>query len=75
MSHSLLAQQRRSYRAQLKEREEEVGRRRGVMTKLKSEQDWIFASSTQEKGRKGLMLSHLWCPNDLPTSIQGYGVE
>ena len=54
----------------LKEIEKEVDRRCDCMTILKREQEWTFPAQlgqlTTKQGRKGLLLSHLWCPDDLP---------
>ena len=40
------------------------------MTILKSGQQWTLPAQLgqlkTEKGGKGLLLSHLWCPDDLP---------
>ena len=51
------------------EKKEEVDRRRGGKTILKSGQGWALPAQlgqmkTGEDG-KGLLRSHLWCPNKL----------
>ena len=56
--------------AQLKEREEEIDRRRGGKTVLKSGQEWTLPAQlgqlkTGQSGN-GLLQSHLCWPNELP---------
>ena len=50
------------------EKEEEVDRRRGWKTILKSGQGWILPAHLGQlktvQDVKGLLRSHLWCPND-----------
>ena len=62
--------ERRSYRAQLKEREEEVDTRSDGMAILNSGQELTFPAQLGQlkkgQGGKGLLLSYLWCPEDLP---------
>ena len=46
-----------------------MDRRRGGKTKLKSGQGWTLLAQLGQlktgQGGKGLLRSHLWCPNDL----------
>ena len=50
------------------EKEEEVDRRRGGKTISKSGQGWTLPAQPRllKRGQdgKGLLRSHLWCPND-----------
>ena len=62
---------RRLLNSKVKEkREEEVDRRRGGKTVLKSGQEWTLpAQLGQPKAGcrgGGLLRDHLWCPDDLP---------
>ena len=54
----------------VKEKEKEAGRRRGGKTISKSGQEWTLLAQlgqlkTGQDG-KGLLRTHLWCPDDLP---------
>ena len=49
--------------------EEKVERRRGGKTITKSVQEWTLLAQLRQlktgQDGKGLLPSHLWCPNDL----------
>ena len=51
------------------EKHKEIDRRRGEKTISKSGQGWILSAQLGQpktgQGVKGLLRSHLWCPNDL----------
>ena len=63
-------------RAQWKLKEEEVDRKRGVKTILKSGQEWSLPAQLGQlktgQGGKGLLWNHLWCPD---MTLQGCGIE
>ena len=54
----------------VKEKEKEADRRRGGKTISKSGQEWTLPAQIGQlkigQDGKGLLLTHLWCPGDLP---------
>ena len=57
----------------MKGKEEEVDRRRGVKTILKSGQEWTWSAQLgqlkTEQGGKGLLQIHLQCPDNRPSLL------
>ena len=75
MFQGLLALQRQFYRVQGKEKEKEADRRKGGKTISKRGQEWTLPAllgqlKTGQDG-KGLLQIHLWCPDDLPSTVKG----